>query len=511
MYRLAAFGGLTLLDPSGSVVPLPRLRLALLAALAVAGPRGVTRDKLLALLWPESTAEHARHALEQLLYALRRQLPRELLTGTDPLRLNPAAITSDVGEFERAVADGDPARAVARYAGPFLDGFFLTDAPEFEAWLEAERARLAREHTAALRRMARDAGARGQHTLEIDCWRRLRAVEPLSERTAEALVRALAKVGDWSAALRQAREYDALVSAELAEDRAPLGALVERLRAESGGQERAPVPGGDRYRILRQIARGSMATVYLARDRKLERQVALKLLRPELAASAANERFHREIAIVAALHHPHILQIHDSGVLDPGVGARPYYVMPYVEGENLRERLDREVQLPVAVAVSLACEVADALSYAHRRGIVHRDVKPENILLESGHALVADFGIARALDLAGGEALSLSGVRLGTPGYMSPEQAAGARRIDRRSDVYALGCVIYEMLAGQPPFTGATTQALLARHALDPVPSLRTVRPDVPETIESAVRKALAKAPEARFGTAEELARALQA
>jgi serine/threonine-protein kinase len=185
--------------------------------------------------------------------------------------------------------------------------------------------------------------------------------------------------------------------------------------------------------------------------------------------------------------------------------------MPFVEGESLRDRLAREVQLPLEVAVHLACEIADALAYAHGRGIVHRDVKPGNILLESGHALLADFGVAYALDQASGQALSLSGVRLGSPHYMSPEQSAGQHRADARSDLYSLACVVYEMLAGEPPFTGATAQAITARHAADPVPSLRTVRPEVPIAMEAVLRRSLAKAPGERYGSAEEFTGALRA
>jgi serine/threonine-protein kinase len=267
---------------------------------------------------------------------------------------------------------------------------------------------------------------------------------------------------------------------------------------------------GERYHIERELGRGIMATVYLARDLKHDRPVALKVLRPELATSTEAKRFLREIAIAAGLHHPHILQLYDSGAVE-SAGKPPslYYVMPFAGGESLRSRLTKEVQLPLEDALRIAREVADALAYAHLRGIVHRDIKPENLLLESGHALVADFGIAHALDIAGGERLSLSGVTLGSPSYMSPEQAAASLGIDGRSDIYSLGCVLYEMLAGEPPFGGRTTVAILARHAADPVPSLRTVRPDVPVAIERAVSRALAKAPADRFPTASEFGEAL--
>jgi serine/threonine protein kinase len=248
-----------------------------------------------------------------------------------------------------------------------------------------------------------------------------------------------------------------------------------------------------------------MATVYLARDHKHERQVALKVLRPEVAGALGADRFLKEIGLAARLQHPHILGLLDSGT----AGEVLYYAMPYVEGESLRHRLDRESQLPVDQAITLTREVADALQYAHDRGIVHRDIKPENILLSGGHALVADFGIAKALDAAGGEKLTETGLALGTPHYMSPEQASATRSLDARADLYALGCVLYEMLAGAPPFTGPSAQSILARHAVDPVPSLHTVRGTVPAGIEWAITKAMAKVPADRFASAGEFAEAL--
>ncbi len=269
----------------------------------------------------------------------------------------------------------------------------------------------------------------------------------------------------------------------------------------------------DRYSIVRELGRGGMATVYLALDLKLHRQVALKVLRPELAATLGPERFLREIEIAARLSHAHILPLHDSGE----AGGHLYYAMPYVEGESLRQRLEREGQLAIGEVVAIVQAVASALTYAHQHGVVHRDIKPENILLakhSSGgpfHPLVADFGIARALDAAGGERLTETGLALGTPAYMSPEQSAGDRRLDGRSDIYALGCVAYEMLAGQPPFTGPTAQAILARHAVDPPPPLHTVRATIPQAVEWAVERALAKVPADRFTTATEFAEALLA
>jgi serine/threonine protein kinase/tetratricopeptide (TPR) repeat protein len=265
-----------------------------------------------------------------------------------------------------------------------------------------------------------------------------------------------------------------------------------------------------RYAVERELGRGGMATVYLAEDLKLHRPVALKLLRPEAAAMLGTERFLREIEIAARLSHPHILPLYDSGE----TGGHLYYAMPCVQGESLRQRLEREGQLPINEVIAIVRAVASALTYAHHQEVIHRDIKPENILLArdaSGgpaHPLVADFGIARALDAAGGERLTKTGLALGTPAYMSPEQAASGR-LDGRSDIYALGCVAYEMLAGTPPFTGPTAQSILARHAVDPVPPLHTVRATVSPAVEAAIGRALAKVPADRFAIADEFAQAL--
>jgi serine/threonine-protein kinase len=265
--------------------------------------------------------------------------------------------------------------------------------------------------------------------------------------------------------------------------------------------ERLKAALADRYRIDREIGRGGMATVYLAEDLRHERQVAVKVLRPELVAVLGPERFLREIKLTARLSHPHILPLLDSGEADHIL----YYIMPYVEGESLRQKLTRETQLSIDDALLLGQQVASALDYAHRQGVIHRDIKPENILLHAGEAMVADFGIALALSAAGGNRLTETGLSMGTPEYMSPEQASGARQVDARSDIYSLGCVLYEMLGGDPPFTAHTPQAVIARQVLDPPPSLRTLRPSVPTPVEEVVKRALAKAPADRWQTADEL------
>ena len=261
----------------------------------------------------------------------------------------------------------------------------------------------------------------------------------------------------------------------------------------------------DRYDLEREIGQGGMAVVFLARDLKHHRSVALKVLRPELTASLGAERFLREIDTAAGLNHPHILPLHDSG---EAAGCL-YYVMPYVEGESLRERLSRDGRLPLEEALQIGREVADALSYAHSQGIVHRDIKPENILLAAGHAVVSDFGIARAMEAAGAERLTSTGLALGTPAYMSPEQATGESGIDGRSDIYSLGCVLYEALSGEPPFAGTTVQAVLTKRLTEAAPLVRRVRPEVPASVEEAIARAMAREPADRFDSAARLALAL--
>jgi len=262
----------------------------------------------------------------------------------------------------------------------------------------------------------------------------------------------------------------------------------------------------DRYLIERELGRGGMAVVYLARDRKHDRPVALKVLQPELSYSLQSERFLREIKLAASLTHPHIVPVYDSGSHD----GQLYYVMAYIEGESLRARLNRERRLPLEEALKIAREVADALDYAHTRGVIHRDIKPENVLLGSGHALVSDFGIARAISEAEvGEATA--GHILGTPDYMSPEQISRDGDLDGRTDIYSLGCLLFETLAGKPPFGGLTVRSVMLRRLVDPAPSLRSVDGEIPPAIDAAVSRALETEPRDRFPSAAEFGVALQA
>ena len=268
-----------------------------------------------------------------------------------------------------------------------------------------------------------------------------------------------------------------------------------------------PAALAERYTIEQELGRGGMAIVYLAHDVRHDRSVALKIMLPELAASLGTERFLREIQTVAKLAHPNILPLYDSGQVE----GLLFYVMPYVSGESLRSLLDRERQLPIEDAIRITREVVDALAFAHSMGVVHRDIKPENILLQAGHAVVSDFGIARAVSESGGQRLTQTGMAVGSPAYMSPEQSGGDQPIDGRADIYSLGCVLYELLVGQTPFTGLTPQAMMARHTMEPVPPPHIVRQSIPLELEAVILCALAKAPADRFHTAAAFGEALDA
>jgi serine/threonine protein kinase/tetratricopeptide (TPR) repeat protein len=269
--------------------------------------------------------------------------------------------------------------------------------------------------------------------------------------------------------------------------------------------DRLRIALADRYAVQREIGRGGMAIVYLAQDLRHKRDVAIKVLKPEFAMAVSTERFLQEIQIEAQLKHPYILPLFDSGEAE----GLLYYVMPYVAGQSLQARLRLETQLPLDEALQITSEIAEALAYAHARGVVHRDVKPGNILLDESHALLADFGIARAISELGGSRLSDTGMVVGTPEYMSPEQCSNTGKIDGRSDIYALGCVLYEMLSGEPPFTGPTARAIIARHLQDRPRSLRVVRSTIPEHVQEAIEIALAKVPADRFTTAVQFVSAL--
>jgi serine/threonine-protein kinase len=526
MIRFQLLGAIDLRDGDSrelrAVLAQPK-RLALLAYLAAASPPGShRRDTLHGIFWPELDQDHARNSLNKAVHFLRRSLGEGAIVSrsADELALDDAAVWVDVRIFAIALDENRTDEALELYRGDLLPSFFVPEAPGFEEWLERERARLRARAAAAARLLAEQHEAGRHLTLAVACAHRAVELSDGDERPLRRLIELLERVGDRAGAVRAYEGFVRKLAAELDVEPAPeTVALIERIRASPPPRpaplvepprpepSRAPVSRlatalAHRYKVERELGAGAMAVVVLAHDLRHHRRVAIKILRPELASLMGPERFLREIDISASLMHPHILPLHDSGEAD----GLLYYVMPYVEGESLRGRLERERRLPLEDALQIAREVADALAYAHHRGFVHRDIKPENILLGGGHALVADFGIARAIGSVGQEHLTARALGTGTPAYMSPEQATGESPVDERTDIYALGCVLYEMLAGEPPFAGRTPQATIERRLSGPAPRVSVVRGDVSPDLDAAIAKALARAPADRFAKATEFA-----
>ena len=515
-------------------------RLALLAYLAVAEPPGPhRRDTLLGLFWPELDQDRARNNLSQAIHFLRRALGDTAIIsrGGEDLALEHSLAWVDVRAFRGALDADRPDEALDLYRGDLLPSFFVPGSAAFEEWLERERARVRAQAAAAARLQAERHEHARRLTQAAGLAHRALELSDADERHLCQMIELLSRVGDRAGAVRAyerfvsstaelgvkpARETISLIgrvrAGGMADARLPQASSVnspapepaapsnQSPRAESvvSALARLATALSGRYKVERQIGAGAMAVVVLAQDLRHRRPVAIKVLRPELAALMGPERFLREIEIAASLVHPHILPLHDSGEAEGVL----YYVMPYIAGESLRDRLDREQRLPVAGAMRIAREVADALGYAHAQGFVHLDIKPENILLGGDHALVADFGIARAIGSAGGERLSARHLS-GTPAYMSPEQASG-QQVDARADIYALGCVLHEMLAGEPPFTGATVEAVILRRLHESAPRVSALRRDVPPPIDEVIARSLADGGE-RFATGRQFAEALSA
>jgi serine/threonine-protein kinase len=476
MFRLKTFGQLTL---TSEAAPVPgaacqRKSLALLAILAASGERGISRDRLQALLWPEVEAEKVGHRLAQALYALRRELGEMVLgsTASEP-RLDPRLLPTDVAEFTEALERGDLERAVGIYRGPFLDGFHLGGAPVFDRWMEEERARFSREYLSALGALAARADRRGDRLEAVEWWGRLAREDRLSARVAVGYMEALARTGERAAALQYARVHEALLREELEATPDPaVTTLVDRLKIEAEedkafGTVRGPPESGacqsqkfaGRYLAESVLHEGEMATVYAAQDLKHGRRVALKVF-----ADVTDADLLARLTAATHLHHPHILPLYDAGLTDSGA----FCVTPQIEEGSLRARFEREGPLPVTEAIQIAREAAEALDYAHRHGVLHGHLTPENILLEEGHALLADFGLR----------LSQGGVPKG--------------------DIHALAQILYEILTGEQP-------KLSAVEAL----SVRALRHSVPDEVDAALERALAPAQADRFASAADFAAAL--
>jgi len=531
MLRLSTFGSVDLQDPEGRdlrpVLAQPK-RLALLIYLAAARPFAVhRRDELLALFWPDLDDTRARDAMNQALRFLRQALGPDAFVrrGGEDVGIDPERFWCDAVAFQAALDEGRPEAALELYRGDFLQGFFIEEGGGFEEWMERERTVLRESAARGARQVAELHASGGTLTLAIDWGRKALALAPDDERALRRLLRWYDRAGDRAGAFRTYEAFVRRFEEEFGgEPSAETRALAEQIRAgrpldeEPGGAVRSLVPSpqplarapgseiGGRYRIVRKLGEGGMATVYLAMDVKHDREVALKVLRAEIAEGLARERFIREIRIAGRLQHPNIVPLFDSGIVDEQL----YYVMAHIEGETLRERLTREGRFEISPVQHILREVAGALAYAHERGVIHRDIKPENILLIDRRAVLADFGIARAAHVARTPAgtfdqtLTQPGTSLGTPANMAPEQAVGNPEIDERADLYSLGVLAYEMLAGRPPFVGATAQQILAAQLTEQPAPVSELRPDTPAGLAALVMRCLEKKPAGRPDSAGE-------
>ena len=540
MMRLSTLGGLVL-HQDGQLHTGPaaqRRRLALLAVIASAGRRGVGRDRLLTLLWPGSEAEAARHSLYQAIHTIRRSLGGDdVFLGSATLQLNPERMTSDIAEFLDAVEEGAHERAVRLYRGPFLDGFRLDQAPEFEAWQDAERVRHAREFAAALEQLAAAAAARQDHAAAARWWRRLAAAEPVSTTAAVGLIESLVAAGDRVGALQFAGVHTALVRQHLETEPDPAveswlvrlrsgEALAPadsrptplRSRAATGADEARAAAArelqeirralAERFEVTDRAAESTMLLSFTARDRRDTRPVELHVLTRRLASLAPVGRVLAALERVTALHDPRIVPIRDCGLLQGIV----WFATPPVEGTSLRDRILRDRQLPLDEALRLTQDLLEVLVYAHGRDVRHGDLRPKHVMLSRTGLTVASFGLVEALDAAASRGTAGStAVTIGAPAYLSPEQLAGETTADERSDLYSLACVAFEMLAGEPPFGGTSLASVLSRKLTQAAPSVRSLRDSVPPAVDALLARCLTRLPADRYQSAREAYEALQA
>jgi DNA-binding SARP family transcriptional activator/tRNA A-37 threonylcarbamoyl transferase component Bud32 len=515
--RLFTFGGLRLetrgIPASGA--PAQRRRLALLALLAVRGTRGMSREKAFGFLWPEQTASRARHLLSESLYVLRRLLGEDAITSTqDDLQLNEALIWSDVAAFRTALNGGDLKGAIDLYSGPFLDGFFVGDAPEFEQWTAEQRDTLSREYARALERLALEYAESGDVLPAADMWQRLSLHDPYSSRIALRTMGALTLAGDRARAVQIANSHAARVRAEVGVE--PDAAVI-RLAAElqkpvsqqasdtlltlplkTDADPEVSDELGEEFETVRVLGEGSVSRVYLAREIALRRLVAIKVLLPEHARNEiSRRRFEREARAAARIHHPNVVTAYRFGHLRSGA---PFIVLPYLTGGSLEDRLTAAGPLPPAQGKRHLREIADGLASAHRLGIVHRDVRPANLLYdrEIDRLMLTDFGLAAVLETGSDEMrLTRPGETLGSVRYASPEQLRGDS-VTERTDVYSLGIVAFELLTGRLPFDARTPAEWLIAHATTQPHPLRMFLPDADEKLEALLRRCLHKRPEQR-------------
>jgi DNA-binding SARP family transcriptional activator len=543
MLRLIAFGGLTLLQADRPLVGAAagRRRLVLLALLTASGSRGMDRDVIAELLWPDTEPALARHSVHQLIFAMRRAYGcDELLAGAPTLRLDPACITSDVWEFENAIRRRELETAVALYRGPFADGFSLPGATNAQRRLEAIRSGYAREYVDALETLARNAAGRGDLRGSVRWWRLSADADPLSGRIARALIEAMVAADDRAQALQFALLHESLVRQELEAPPDPeIVQWILRLRAtnvtagrDNGGprttssiparRDASPASDGDaqaqrrltrlnravsgRYRLEGLIDESSIAASYSAVAMTGKHQaVEVHVIQPRIGAMANGTRFCEVLKKVANLAHPHIHPIFEVGAVEDVL----FYVTPPRCQVSLRTRLARSRELAVREAVDIARGIAAALAEAHTHGVWHGDLRPKHIGLTNRGPVLRAFGVIDAItsDSAGSEGSTI--VTFGSPSYLSPEQLTAGAAPDAPSDVYAIGCIVYEMLAGEPPFGRSSRSSSLGAKLTQPPMPLRARRESVPEALEQIVHTCLARVPADRYSSGEELSHAL--
>jgi len=544
MLRLIAFGGLTLLHDGRPVTgaAASRRRLAVFALLTASGPRGIDRDTFAELLWPDKEPALARHSLHQLVFAVRRAFGSEsLLAGAPTLHLDPGCITSDVWEFENALRRRELESAVTLYCGGFADGFFIPGADGLQRRLDASRLSYARDYTAALESLARDATSRGDTSARVRWWRLLADSDPVSARVARELIEALVAADEPTKALEFALVHEALVRQEL--DAPPDPAIarwIVRLRAMNDStrhtararavgdstparQNDAGAVGGaedyaqrlaarvartvsGKYQFEGQVDASTLATSYSAIAASGARpRVEIHVVQPLLAAVANQKRFADVFDRVVRLAHGHIHPTLSFG----GVDELLYYVTAPRPPVSLRERLARDHELPVREAIRIARELAGALGHAHTHGVWHGDLRPKHVGLTNSGAVLSSLGVIDAItpDAASRDGSTI--IALGSPAYLSPEQLTAGVPGDVRSDVYAFGCIVYEMLTGEPPFGRPSRSSAFAAKVSQPPPPLRSRRPTAPEALEVIVHTCLARVPADRYASGEDLDRAL--
>ncbi len=515
MIEFRTLGGLSLRGADGcephALLARPK-PVAILTYLSLApAQRLLRRDTLLALFWPEADAHHARAALRKALYVLRATLGDAALVsrGDDELGVDSRELWCDAAAFVRAMDAGDLEEALAIYGGDLLPGFFISDAPAFEEWLESERARLAQRAAEAASKLAQGAETRGDLSVAAHWGRRALSLSH-DEGVLRRLMTVLDRLGDRASALRTyeqfahrlASEYEMEPSAEAASLAAAIRSRASRPAAASPRQPRF----AGRYATEAEIARSGVVTTIAARDLERGCRVLLKVLRPELASTLDVSAFASALAAACRVHHPKIVSIEGVGSTEGVV----YYATAVIEGESLHARLARQRELPLAEAVRVTCDVADAIACAHAHGVLHHELKPSRVVVSGGSASITDIGVAPAIRFASASgSLTSTGFALGTPGYMAPELAMADPQCDHRADIYSLGAVAYAMLTGQTPVGGTSPQEVFAAQVLaTPVP-VSTRRAAVPRAIAAIVMACLEKRPADRPQTAAEVRDAL--